>query len=68
MKQHLEKKIAQYREEKGKQGDLEKMISEKRKNLERLMAGGEETEVLKENDFRVENYARQIDLKHRKYL
>lgn len=66
MKPSLEEKIAKYKREKSQKGNLESFLAEKRKNIERLFE--EQPPIEKENDFRIENYANEIDMKHQKYL
>ena len=52
MKSSLEKKIAQYKEEKNKKSNLEDLVMEKRRNLEKMMSSSE-VEIEKENDFKI---------------
>ena len=53
MKSNLEKKIAQYKDEKAKKSNLEALIQEKRRNLEKIINTSNEIEIEKENDFRI---------------
>jgi ATP adenylyltransferase/5',5'''-P-1,P-4-tetraphosphate phosphorylase II len=58
--------VRKYREEKGKQGRLESFISEKRRNIEKMMQ--EQPLIEPEQELDLEKFANDIDLKHRRYL
>ena len=58
--------MVKYREEKGKQAKLESFISEKRRNIEKMMQ--EQTVIEPEEELDLQKFANDIDLKHRRYL
>lgn len=58
--------MTQYRGGKAKKAELESFISEKRKNIERLMQ--EQAPIEPEEELNLEKFANDIDLKHKKYL
>lgn len=67
MKPQLDKKVNQYRSEKARQGNLQAFLAQKRKNIDKLFEQQPVT-IEKENDFRIENFTKEIDMKHQKYL
>jgi hypothetical protein len=61
----VESRVGRYREEKARAGKLENFMSEKRRNIERLM---QEHTIEPEPELDLQKFANDIDLRHQRYL